>query len=179
MRHHIIRRIVSHRTAVRLSQHLVVTSIALSYRPLSRRHIVPSYCRVCRRSTGFTSYHHTVRSHRIVDCIVIPSVVTLSHVIIPCQEETRLLCKMSPTSHFFFFEKVEKNNDNKSVHSCQRNTSGKLSVSLLVPDVFSRNRTVVYAIACDCMRSHAIACHRMRSHAMVSYHCKILSAYRV
>jgi hypothetical protein len=26
-------------------------------------------------------------------------------------EETRLLCKMSPASHFFFFEKGEKNND--------------------------------------------------------------------
>ncbi len=82
-------------------------------------------------------------------------------------EETRLLRKMSPASHFFFFEKVEKNNDNKSVHSCRRYTSGKLSVPLLVPDVFSRNRTVVYAIACDRMRSHAIACDRMQSHAMV------------
>jgi hypothetical protein len=38
------------------------------------------------------------------------------------QEETRLLCKMSPASHFFFFEKVEKNNDNKSVHSCREET---------------------------------------------------------
>ncbi len=84
-RHHIVCHIVSHRTAVRLLQHLVVTSIALSYRPSSRPHIVPSYCRVCHRSTGFTSYRHTVRSCRIVDCIVIPSVVTWSHVIIPCQ----------------------------------------------------------------------------------------------
>ena len=41
---------------------------------------------------------------------------------------------------------------------------GKLSVPLLVPDAFSRTRTVVdirFAIACDCMRSHAIPCDRI------------------
>ncbi len=85
MHHHIVRHIVSHHTAVHPLQHLIVTSIALSYHPLLRHHIVPSYCWVCCRSTGFTSYRHTVRSRHIVDCIVIPSVVMSSHVIIPCQ----------------------------------------------------------------------------------------------
>ncbi len=66
---------------------------------------------------------------------------------------------MSPASHFFFFEKVEKNNDNKSVHSCRRNTSGKLLVPLLVPDVFSRNRAV--SRRRDRMQLHAIACDLM------------------
>ncbi len=83
-RHHIVRHIVSHRTTVHPLQQLVVTSIASSYRPSLCRHIVPSYCWVCHRSTGFTLYRHTVRSCCIVDCII-PSVVTSSHVIIPCQ----------------------------------------------------------------------------------------------
>ena len=50
-----------------------------------------------------------------------------------------------------------------------RNTLGKLSVPLLVPDAFSRTQTVVdirFAISCDRMRSHAIACDRMRFHAI-------------
>ncbi len=82
---HIVRHIVSHHTAVRPSQHLVVTSIASSYRPSLRRHIVPSYCWVICPSTGFTLYRHTVHSCCIVDRIIIPSVVTSSHIIIPCQ----------------------------------------------------------------------------------------------
>ena len=53
-----------------------------------------------------------------------------------------------------------------------RNTLGKLSVPLLVPDAFSRTWTVVkerfisrsLAIACDCLRSLAIACDSMRLH---------------
>ncbi len=46
---------------------------------------------------------------------------------------------------------------------------GKLSVPLLVPDAFSRTRTVVdirFEISCNCMRSHAISCNLMWSHAI-------------
>jgi hypothetical protein len=76
------------------------------------------------------------------------------------QEETRLLWKMSPASHFFFFEKVEKNNDNKSVHSCRRKLRANFQSRFLFPMYFQE-------IGQSSTRSHAIAC----------YHCKILERH--
>jgi hypothetical protein len=38
------------------------------------------------------------------------------------KRDSFMLCKMSPAPHLFFFEKVKKNNDNKSVHSCCEET---------------------------------------------------------
>ena len=78
---------------------------------------------------------------------------------------------MIPASHFFLFEKGEKNNNEICSQLLWRNTLGRLSVPLLVPDAFSRTQTVVdirffFEIACDRMRSHEIACDRMRSHAI-------------
>ena len=69
---------------------------------------------------------------------------------------------MSPASHFFLFEKGEKNNKWNLFTVAVKKHFGKLSVPLLVPDAFSRTRTVVkerffFKIACDCLQSHAIA----------------------
>ena len=82
------------------------------------------------------------------------------------QKKHVLLCKMIPASHFFLFEKGEKNNNEICSQLLWRNTLGRLSVPLLVPGAFSRTRTVVdirFAISCNRMRSHEIAWDRMRS----------------
>ncbi len=57
------------------------------------------------------------------------------------QKKHFLLCKMSPASHFFLFEKGEKN-CMKLFTVVVTKHFGKLSVPLLVPDAFSRTRTV-------------------------------------
>ncbi len=78
------------------------------------------------------------------------------------QKKHILLCKMSPASHFFFFEKGEKNYM-KSVHSCREETLWQTFCPTF-PDAFSRTQTVVdirFAISCDCMQLHAIACDLM------------------
>ena len=92
------------------------------------------------------------------------------------QKKHFLLCKMSPASHFFLFEKGEKNNNEICSQLLWRNTLGRLSVPLLVPDAFSRTQTVAdirFAISCDRMRSHAIACNRMKSQTL----CRQLSEF--
>jgi hypothetical protein len=87
------------------------------------------------------------------------------------QEETRLLCKMNPASHFFFFEKVEKNNDNKSVHSCceetlQANFQSCFSFPVYFQELgqsktewfFFEIASTLHAIACNCSDIAEIAC---------------------
>ncbi len=92
------------------------------------------------------------------------------------QEETCLLCKMSPASHFFFFEKVEKNSDNKSVHSCCEETlpanfQSRFSFPVYFQELRqSKTERFSFEIAWHCMQSHAIA---VTLHAIACNLCDI------
>jgi hypothetical protein len=61
---------------------------------------------------------------------------------------------MSPASHFFFFEKVENNNDNESVHSFEETLRANFQSRFSFPMYFQE-------IGQSSTRSHAIACDRM------------------
>ena len=87
------------------------------------------------------------------------------------QKKHVLLCKMSPASHFFLFEKGKKNYM-KSVHSCCEETlwqtfcpTSRFRCIFKNSDSF-RHKVCdfmrLHAIACDLMQLHAIACDRMR-----------------
>jgi hypothetical protein len=95
------------------------------------------------------------------------------------QEETRLLCKMSPASHFFFFEKVKNNNDNKSVHSCCEETlwanfQSRFSFPLYFQDF---GQSVVNIKVCDLCNVAAIACNRMQLHAIACDLCNVAAIF--
>ncbi len=96
------------------------------------------------------------------------------------QKKHVLLCKMSPASHFFLFEKGEKNYM-KSVNSCREETLWQTFCPTSCSRCISRTWTVVnirFAISCDCMRSHAISCDPMRSHAIACNRMKLQTLCR-
>ena len=78
------------------------------------------------------------------------------------QKKHVLLCKMSPASHFFLFEKGEKKYM-KSVHSCREETLWQTFCPTsrsrcIFKNSDSPERKVFFRdIACDRLRSHAIA----------------------
>ena len=80
------------------------------------------------------------------------------------QKKHILLCKMSPASHFFLFEKGEKNYM-KSVHSCREETLWQT----FCPTSRSR-RIFKNSESCQhkFLRFHAIACDRMQSHEIAN-----------
>jgi len=94
------------------------------------------------------------------------------------QKKHVLLCKMSPASHFFLFEKGEKIYM-KSVHSCREETVWQIFCSTSRSRCIFKNsdscrhkvfnfmrlhaRMRSHAISCERMLSHAITCDRMRS----------------
>ncbi len=96
--------------------------------------------------------------------LVLRTYLVYNTVVRLCQEETHLLCKISPASHFFFFEKGEKNNDNKSVHSCCEETlwanfQSRFLFSLYFQELrqsqterfFFQIASTLHAIASDCI----------------------------
>ena len=83
------------------------------------------------------------------------------------QKKHFLLCKMSPASHFFLFEKGEKKYM-KSVHSCREETLWQTFCPTSRSRCIFKNSDSCRHKVCDRMRLHAIACDPMRSHRMRS-----------
>ena len=83
------------------------------------------------------------------------------------QKKHVLLCKMSPASHFFLFEKGEKK-VMKSVHSCREETLWQTFCPTSRSRCIFKNSDSCRHKVCDFMRSHAITCDSMRSNEIAA-----------
>jgi len=83
------------------------------------------------------------------------------------QKKHVLLCKMSPASHFFLFDKGEKNYM-KSVHSCREETLWQTFCPTSCSRCIFKHSDSCRHKVCNFMRLHAIACDCMRSNEIAA-----------
>ena len=83
--------------------------------------------------------------------------------VVNCEQKKHvLLCEMSPASHFFLFEKGEKNYM-KSVHSCREETLWQTFCPTSRSRCIFKNSDSCRHKVCDRMRSHRMRSLRHRS----------------
>ena len=81
------------------------------------------------------------------------------------QKKHVLLCKMSPTSYFFLFEKAKKIIWNLFTVVVKKHFRQTFCPASRSRCIFKNSDSCRHKV-CDFMRSHAIACDLMRSHAI-------------